>query len=523
MKRLLFFIVITAMGMFKGYSQALVQTYTDRCTGQTQVFSVPMNGSTVVAFYNRSRIFTAVDFQNGTLQSWLEETYLWWLSLNPCSTATTGATTTQQTTQQTVQQATQAATQAATTQTPQINVSPPTTSPPTTQSTPEVSTPVVDNSTTNTSAPTTDVGSSVSTNESTPQTNTSGGTEASTGETGTTETTSEAPTTETSESQTETQQTESTSNDSGGDETSGNETEDSSASQDEDGGDSESSNEETSEETERESEESEEQEVEEEESDSEESESEEESEEESNESSSEDEEEEEKEKKKRALAPPIIMANVMTQQDPLGNFSTAAMFGISQSSLMGDKTYGLNAMVYSNLQQFMLTANYSQVHINDEGRVNRVYSASIGGAKMYTTYMGMMNHSMVWLGKKGSVKGLAFGTSLTSLELDIRRGLVYYDEQIVGTSLTGFYTKSFNFDRLTYAPMLAVSTPFASVGLFHGDGIQLSSDTMFIAGNSFTYQLTKRFGVNLGVNTITATIKDFPVIWSFTIGSKFNF
>ena len=508
MRRLLFFIVITAMGMGQGLAQTLIQTYTDRCTGQTQVFSVPMNGKAVIAFYNRSKVFTAQDFQNGTLQSWLEETYLWWSSLNPCSTATTGATTTQQTTQQTVQQATQAATQAATTQTPQINVSPPTTSPPPTQSTPEVSTPVVDNSTTSTSAPTTDVGPSVSTNESTPQTDTSGGTEVSTGETGTTETTSEAPATEASESQTETQQTESTSDNSGGDETSGNETEDSSASQDEDGGDSESSNEETSEETESESEETEEQEVEEEESD---------------ESSSEDEEEEEKEEKKRALAPPIIMANVMTQQDPLGNFSTAAMFGVSQSSLMGDKTYGLNAMVYSNLQQFMLTANYSQVHINDEGRVNRVYSASIGGAKMYTTYMGMMNHSMVWLGKKGSVKGLAFGTSLTSLELDIRRGLVYYDEQIVGTSLTGFYTKSFNFDRLTYAPMLAISTPFASVGIFHGDGIQLSSDTMFIAGNSFTYQLTKRFGANLGVNAITATIKDFPVIWSFTIGSKFSF
>ena len=520
MRRLLFFIVITAMGMGQGLAQSLIQTYTDRCTGQTQVFSVPMNGSTVVAFYNRSRIFTAVDFQNGTLQSWLEETYLWWSSLNPCSTATTGATTTQQTTQQTVQQATQAATQAATTQTPQINVSPPTTSPPTTQSAPQTTSAPVDTASTNTSAPTTNSGPQNSANESTPQTNTSGGTETGTGETGTTETTTEATTTETSESQTETQQTESTTDDSGGNDSSSSETEDSSTTQDEDGGDSESSNEETSEETESESEETEEQEVEE--SDSEESESEEESEEESDESPSEEDEEEEEEKK-RALAPPIIMANVMTQQDPLGNFSTAAMFGVSQSSLMGDKTYGLNAMVYSNLQQFMLTANYSQVHINDEGRVNRVYSASIGGAKMYTTYMGMMNHSMVWLGKKGSVKGLAFGTSLTSLELDIRRGLIYYDEQIVGTSLTGFYTKSFNFDRLTYAPMLAVSTPFASVGLFHGDGIQLSSDTMFIAGNSFTYQLTKRFGANLGVNAITATIKDFPVIWSFTIGSKFSF
>ena len=113
MKKLLFLIVITAMGMFKGHSQALVQTYMDRCTGQVRVFSVPMNGSTVVAFYDRSRVFTSQEFSNGTLQAWLEETYLWWTALSPCSTTTTGAQATQQTTQQTTQQATQAATNAA--------------------------------------------------------------------------------------------------------------------------------------------------------------------------------------------------------------------------------------------------------------------------------------------------------------------------------------------------------------------------------------------------------------------------
>ena len=96
MRRLLFFIVITAMGMGQGLAQALIQTYTDRCTGVTQVFTVPMNGQTVIAFYNRSRTFTAQDFQDGTLQAWLEETYLWWSSISPCSTTTTGATTTQQ-------------------------------------------------------------------------------------------------------------------------------------------------------------------------------------------------------------------------------------------------------------------------------------------------------------------------------------------------------------------------------------------------------------------------------------------
>ena len=94
------------------YSQNLIQTYVDRCTGAVTVFSVPMNGQTAVTFYNKSRVFSAAEFQNGTLQAWLEETWLWWNALSPCSnTATTTVTTTTQT-QETVNQATEAATNA---------------------------------------------------------------------------------------------------------------------------------------------------------------------------------------------------------------------------------------------------------------------------------------------------------------------------------------------------------------------------------------------------------------------------
>jgi len=112
MRRLLFFIVITAMGMFKGYSQALVQTYVDRCTGQVHVFTVPMNGATAIAFYNKSRTFTAAQFQNGELQTWLEQTYQWWQTLSPCSTNNATSQTTQQTTTQATTNATNAATNA---------------------------------------------------------------------------------------------------------------------------------------------------------------------------------------------------------------------------------------------------------------------------------------------------------------------------------------------------------------------------------------------------------------------------
>ena len=554
MRKLLFVLFFTAMGMFKGQSQALVQTYIDRCTGQVSVFSVPMNGSTVVAFYNKSRVFTSQDFQNGTLQAWLEETYLWWTSLSPCSTTTTGAQATQQTTQQTTQQAAQAATNAAANTTninSTANVNPPTTQ----TSQPTTTTP--DTTSTNTSAPNTD-STGASTSSSGNSASTSGGSESSTsnsqsnaetsnsstGEEASTsgsteettssgsddstggdstsdesteveETTTEESTEETTESETEETTEESTEEESTEETTEEESTEEESETEETD---EESSEEESDESSEEESEE----ETEEEESESDEDEETEEEESEEESSNEDEEEDDKKKKKKRNLAPPIVTANVMSQELPTGGFSQAATFGISQSSLMGDKTYGVNLMVYDNLQQFMLNANYSKVGINKEGRVSSVYSASLGIMKSFTTYVAMMNHSKVFMGKKGSVAGIAFGTTLTSVEVDVREGNLFFDQQLLGTSLTAFYTKPFNFDRLTISPMLAASAPFMSFDMFKHD-TYWSTDVMFIGGANFTYTLTKQFGLNVGVNIIESSAQDFPTMKTFTIGGRLSF
>ena len=582
MKKLLLVIVLTAMGMFKGHSQALVQTYMDRCTGQVRVFSVPMNGSTVVAFYDRSRVFTSQEFSNGTLQAWLEETYLWWTALSPCSTTTTGAQATQQTTQQTTQQATQAATnaaqQAATTTaapttsipaptTPTTNAPPTTTSPPPTTEAPQTTSPDTSTANTNSSSPDTSSSgtnaSSSGTNETGSGSNESSSTETQSGSestdsssTETSQSTEESTeTTSTEETSTEDSSNETTSEDSSTEETSSDEveettteesTEESTESETEETTEesteeesTEESTEEESTEEESETEETDEESSEEESDESSEEESEEETEEEESESdededsdeeeseeesSNEDEEEDDKKKKKRRnLAPPIVTANAMSQQLPTGEFQQAVTFGISQSSLLGDKTYGLNAMVYDNLNQFMLNANYSKVHINDEGRINRVYSASVGAMKMFTTFMGMMNHSMTFLGKKGSVVGIALGTSLTSNNVDVIDGNIYFDNTFLGVSLTSFYTKSFQLtDKIGVSPMLAVSSPFMMFDMYKHTTMW-NKDVMIIAGSGFTYKLTQRFGINVGANIIESTAEEFPTMKTFTIGGRLSF
>jgi len=577
MKKLLFFIVLTAMGMFKGHSQALVQTYMDRCTGQVRVFSVPMNGSTVVAYYDRSRVFTAQEFSNGSLQAWLEETYLWWTALSPCSTTTTGAQATQQTTQQTTQQATQAATnaaaQAASTPTPVVpappapttpttNAPPTNTSQPTTSQAPQTTSPDTSTANASTNSPDTSTSGTDASSTGTNETG-SGSTESSSTETQSGSESTDSSSTETTQSSDESTETttseetttedssnETSSEDSSSDEveetTTEESTEESTESEteetteesteeesteettEEESTEEESETEETDEESSEEesdesSEEESEEETEEEESESDEDEDSDEEESEEESSNEDEEEDDEKKKKRRNLAPPIVTANAMSQQLPTGEFQQAVTFGVSQSSLMGDKTYGLNAMVFDNLQQFMLNANYSKVHINKEGRVSRVYSASVGAMKMFTTYMAMMNHSWTFLGKKGSVAGIALGTSLTTNNVDAIDGLLYFDNQFLGVSLTGFYTRSFQLtDKIGISPMLAVSSPFMMFDMFNHTTMY-NKDVMIIAGSGFSYKLTQRFGINVGANIIESTAPEFPTMKTFTIGGRLSF
>lgn len=109
---ILFFIFITQIS----YGQAVfTQTFVDRCTGDVKVVTANfVNGSATVAFYNRVRTFTFAEYTNGQLQQWLVETYTWWNSLSPCSTATQQAQQAQQTAQTAAQAASTASTAAST-------------------------------------------------------------------------------------------------------------------------------------------------------------------------------------------------------------------------------------------------------------------------------------------------------------------------------------------------------------------------------------------------------------------------
>lgn len=523
MKKLL--LILLFLGIWsKSHSQIITQTYIDRCTNVVYTFTVVPNGQSVVTFYNRSQVFTATQFTNGTLQAWLEETYQWWSTLNPCSAAQAESTTTQQTAQQTTQAATQAATNAA-------SAAPPPPPPP----------PPATNTTTNTS-----------TNATSSTSNTASGS-------GTDSTDSAQSTDSSSSSSSQSSQGETSDSTTGGEtsETTGGGESDNS----EGGGTEETKTEETKSEEKTESEEKVEEEKKEEskeEEKKEEENKEEESEEESEESSEEKEEEEKKEEdkkkeKKKSLAPPILAANLMSMQMLDGTWSTAASFGISQSSLTGQETYGANAMIWANLDQFSLALSKSKVnfwsnyegiaytvnpisgkktpainpdtkkrYIDRQNQIHHVGTTTVNYMYLFGTNVITAGYSHVILGQEDNFwQGFAGGyAAMGSL-------IVLPESLLLSPSLTFFGTKPVTFKALprwNFGPMVAVSlSPLQLNNQEQKVNVVWNEYFTYIIGTNVNFNLTQRFGANLGINTINNTNPIIPTTFALTIGARFAF
>ena len=421
MRNLLYILTFLFTSTAFGQTQTVTQFFTDRCTNEVKTVTANfVNGSATVAFYSRVKTFTWAEYTNGTLEAWLNETYLWWENLSPCSAATASS----QTTQQTANNATSSATNAASNATSGATGSTGATGTAGTGSTSTGSTNTNTNGNTGSGSTSSGSGSSSSSSGSSSGSSSSG---SSGGDSGGSSSSGGDSTGGDSSNNTGNDKSggNDSGNDSGGDSSGGSdsgggddqsgsdnsgddntssdpdnssgdgdssdgdssgESDNDSAGESEEGTDDssneDSSDESTDESTEESSEEESSEEVEEESSEEEsteeesseeekeeestEEEQEEESEEEESEEESEEEDQEEEEKKEeqKKRNPINVSANLLTQSGIDGTISNAASFGLSQSSLTGTTTYSANLMVWDNLNQFSLGASKSDVYFN---------------------------------------------------------------------------------------------------------------------------------------------------------------
>jgi hypothetical protein len=498
-RKLLFFLLFNTT---LTYSQSLIQTWTDRCTGEVKTFSISMTGYTTVVFYDKVKQFTAADVQSGALRIWMEETYYWWSQLSPCSTNQASSTAAQETAANAASNASNAAANAT--------------------SGTSTSTGSSNTGTNGTSSGTgsTSSGSSSSSSSSNDSNSSSSGSSENSGS---------GDNSSSSENNSSGGESSGESNEGGSEESGGSEGEDS------------SSKEETKEESKEEVKEDK---KEEEKKEEKEEEKKEEKEEEKEEEKKEEEkkEEEEKKNKKKSLTPPIVSANLVGMSMIDGTFTQAASFGFSQASLTGAETYSANAMIWSNLRQFSLTLSKSIVNFNydrdvdiiqmdpftgkrrkfgsykDRGSVAFVQSMSIGYMNMFGTSVVVTGYSNVFLGQKDNFwKGFAGGYAINGMGIKPKGG-----EAVFTTSITLFGTKPFPVGKIVISPMLAYSAS-PVMYMVEQKKANVTPHGVYIVGSNFDFSITKRFRVNLGITSVGSTQPGIPLSYSLTIGSRFAF
>jgi len=536
------------------YGQIFSQTFVDRCTGETKIVTANFTqGSAVVSFYSRVRVFTYQEFLQGQLQSWLVETYNWWNTLSPCSTATQQAQQAQQTAQQAqqaAQQAQQAATSASSAATNATQAASTASTAATTASTAGTTASTATTATTGTSQTTTTNTGSTNTTNTTGGTTNDTSTQNTTGDTST----SGGTTTTDSSSTTDTGSSSSgegtTSNDSGGTTEGGTDSsgETSSETKTEETKTEETKTEETkseekteevkeekTEETKEESkEETKEEEKKEEEKteEKEEEKKEEEKEEEKKEEKEEEKKEEKKKKEKVKMMPIQLKADAMAMQTPLGSYNAVMNIGASQSSVFGDVSYSLNTMIWDNLQQVSFMGARTKIAFTDDYQVKIIKATAVGYSNNYSISTLMLSQSFMKPFKNGMTVGVGISTGTTFESHPIKENFM--------VSYNVLATKSFKLnDRITYSPALIFTqTPFMSskggVGVDFNNGnpfgVSVKNEMkgsrihfMGIMANSFTVQLTKRFSFNAGWTIIKGSDPNLPMMHSFMIGSKLPF
>ena len=442
MKRFIFILITVVLLPFYGYSQTLVQTFVDPCTKTVSTFVIPLTGSTVIAFYNKSKIFTAADVRSGAFNSWLNQVYEDYRKLTPCSVAQTTATTTQ-ITAGAVSSAVSAAASTAASSAASSAASQAASSAASSASSGAAS-----------SASSSAASSASSSTSSSSSQSTTGSTESSSSSSSSEGGSSESSSSESESSGSEESSSESESESEGG------------------GGDSKSKSKGGS--------------------------------------------------KAAAKVNPILFNSDFTAGQSLDNSFTVIMTGgISQSSMTGQSSWGVTAMVWSNFQQFALSSRYTAMHF-DEGKLTGISNFGLTAAYAFGTVFGFGTYAYIYPMGKWGVAGANLTVAFAGAEYLPDPSSTPGKQMSLTSSILLFYTKPFTVNRrITLSPDVYFSgSPL--VYLTKDGTFTESQEVNILTGLGVDYSFTSRFKLNIGVRTSISSSPDIPMLFFGVIGSKIN-
>lgn len=185
---------------------------------------------------------------------------------------------------------------------------------------------------------------------------------------------------------------------------------------------------------------------------------------------------------------PIVYSSDLTVLGgPDSPVSAIISLGASQSSLLGNVSYGLTSMIWSSFDQYALSARYTKM----------------GKA--------IFNYGLTGVYLQGNV--IAFATA--AVIKPIGKGVTGFNYALTytgefGNGLMAFYTRPFRVNKyLSMSPDIYLSN-------------SLTKDVGVLTGSGFDVSLSKRFKFNCGIKVGFSTNPEAPVMLMTMIGTKIN-
>lgn len=219
---------------------------------------------------------------------------------------------------------------------------------------------------------------------------------------------------------------------------------------------------------------------------------------------------------------PILFNSDFTAGQTLDNsFAVIMTGGISQSSMTGQSSWGVTAMVWSNFQQFALSSRYTAMHF-DEGKLTGISNFGLTAAYAFGTTFGFGTYAYIYPMGKWGVAGANVTVAFAGAEYLPDPSSSPGKQMSLTSSILLFYTKPFTVNRrITLSPDVYFSgSPL--VYLTKEGTFTESKEVNILTGLGVDYSFTSRFKLNIGVRTSISSNPDIPMLFFGVIGSKIN-
>ena len=214
----------------------------------------------------------------------------------------------------------------------------------------------------------------------------------------------------------------------------------------------------------------------------------------------------------QARVNPIIYSSDFTVVPAADSYlSVIASLGMSQSSLMGNTSWGVSSMIWSTLNQFALSGRYTIMNFND-GKLDNISNFGITGVYLAGIPLGFATAASIFPFGKWGTTGVNYTFSVAGADKGLN----------LSNNILLFYTVPVPVSkRLTISPDIYLSG--SSTGyLTAQQKFITSNDVGVMTGASFDIALTKRFKFNFALKTSLNTNPIVPPMYFGMIGTKIN-